>query len=316
LRKKGIPLTGLQAPIERVGKLVMVSTPRAVPRREHARLLRFSCRESGTRAWNQALCDALEGATCDDSECTFVHHGNCSGFLAGAGRFVTAAHCLADLVEAPARLSASHVLVASPGAAPRRLAIRLATLGKREFSRHWVSERETPVDVAILLVDDGGLEAYPTARVAPDEVLAMVGYPRAELRSQEARKAHGYGLFAGTLAVSFGRVDDPNLENRPLCSVDGRQEHWRLHQACPFGAVTVEGEPAWKGVLLTGVFTSTMDSINGFSGAPVFNARGEWVGVNSTILSSENPQRVYPPGFRAVATQVDATTGGRVGATP
>ena len=77
-----------------------------------------------------------------------------------------------------------------------------------------------------------------------------------------------------------------------------------LRLPCPYAQVRVDGETAYQGMLLTHVFTSTMDSINGFSGAPVFNAAGALVGINSTIMSTQNPQEVYPPGFRAVATHV------------
>lgn len=305
LRAKGIALERVDAPWDRVAKLVMALPERTVPVAERERLRAFYCAAPEVRVWNAALCDALDAARCDAGSCTYAHHGNCTGMLAGGGLLVTAAHCLAELLDAPDRLAASHALLPGAGGVPRRVSVALVATGKREFQSHWVSTQETPVDVGILRVDDGGLPAHPRARVAPGEVVFMVGYPRAERRSERARTEHGYRLVAGTLALAVGRVADVNPENAPLCSVDGRQEHWALHQPCPAAQVTVDGEPAYTGVLLTRVFTSTMDSINGFSGAPVFHARGAWVGINSTVLSSENPQEVYPPGFRAVATHVE-----------
>ncbi len=303
LRNKGIP-TGVTAPLDRVGKFILVLPPRTVPRAEHQRLTAFYCAAGDARAWNGVLCDALDSAACDGDVCTYVHHGNCSGFLAGEGVFLTAAHCLADLLDAPERLAASHVLLPSGNGPPRRLAVTLVTTGKREFSTHWVAQKEIPVDVAVLRVDDGGLAAHPRARVQPADVLHMVGSPRAEQRSAQARARHGYQLVPGIPAVAFGVVADVNRNNTPLCSPSGRQEDWVLRAPCPYAQVSVDGETAYQGVLLTHVFTSTMDSINGFSGAPVFNAAGALVGINSTIMSTQNPQEVYPPGFRAVATHV------------
>jgi hypothetical protein len=301
---KRIPLEGpgVPSPIARVGKLVLMNGERTVPSSELARMNAFYCGSASVRAWNESLCASVDAARCIDDQCTYVHFGNCSGFAAGDGRFLTAAHCVAPLLDDEAARSASYILFSSPTGVPSRTAFTVGKLLKLEFARHFVSLDETPVDVAVLRIDDGGLKAHAIARTTRGEVVHMVGFPRAERRSEEARARHGYENVAGTLAVSFGEVDDENGANRPLCSTDGLQEHWALADPCPSADVVIDGEPAYRGVLLTRVFTTTMDSMNGFSGAPVFAHTGALVGINSTILATENPQDLYPKGFRAVVT--------------
>ena len=50
LRNKGIP-TGVTAPLDRVGKFILVLPPRTVPRAEHQRLTAFYCAAGDARAW-------------------------------------------------------------------------------------------------------------------------------------------------------------------------------------------------------------------------------------------------------------------------
>lgn len=305
LESRGIALEVevIRAPLARVAKLVIASGPREISEAELEAMLGRDCSDPGDRRWNEARCRALGEAECAAGRCSYEHVGNCSGLLAGGGHFVTAAHCVADLLEHPELAERSAVLVAGPDGQPaRRLALGSITAGKRDFSHDWVALRERePLDVASIEVEDGGLPPYPTAPLpAVGEPVFVAGYPRVEGRDAQAMAAVGYRAIHGTPSVSFGRLADANAEQRPLCNVDGNQEHWALAAECPAGPV---GD-TWRGVILAAPFLATFDAINGYSGGPVFDERGRWVGINATLIATTDPQTRYDARTRAVATPV------------
>lgn len=45
--------------------------------------------------------------------------------------------------------------------------------------------------------------------------------------------------------------------------------------------------------------------MNGYSGAPVFDAEGRWVGVNSTVYGAD-PRQGYAPEMRPVHVKASA----------
>jgi hypothetical protein len=305
LRGHHIPLRAeaVQGPLTRVAKLVIASDAREAGASELEQMAERYCNPPDVRAWNTERCKALDARDCDGSNCRYEHWGNCSGLLAGGGLFFTAAHCVHSLIENPSLAAKSVVVVAGADGKPaRRLSLGEIRTGKKDFAHDWVAlDDADPVDVAAIVVDDGGLAPFPRAPLpAEGEMVFIAGYPRVNGRDPSAMRAAGYDAIHGSPGVSFGRVDDRNETDLPLCNVDGDQEHWALQSDCPGGPA---GD-SYRGVILRSPFLTTFDSINGYSGGPVFDGEGRWVGINATLISKTNPQERYDPKARMVATPV------------
>jgi hypothetical protein len=309
LEERSLPFTA--RPIHqahgRVAKLVIAGGTMEAPEPELLQRWARSCEDPHVRSWNVDRCRGLERRSCTDGRCTYEHFGNCSGILAGDGWFVTAAHCTAGLEADAALAQASSILVPGLGGRnPSVLRPLSFAAGKRDWEHDWVAlDDEDPVDVAAIRVGDGGLQPYPWGPLpAVGEPLYIMGYPRVEGRSSEALAAAGYELVAGTPSVSFGRMADTNPADAPLCNVDGEQEHWALRSPCPAGPVGEGDQQTWTGPISNSPFLASYDSCNGYSGAPVFDAAGRWVGVNFTLASDTDPQEAFVDHARMVATPV------------
>ena len=310
LQERSLPFAA--SPIQqihgRVAKLVIAGGTKSAPESELEKRWVRTCQEPFTRSWNVDRCRGLEHRSCTDGQCSYEHFGNCSGLMAGDGWFVTAAHCTAELEADVALAQASSILVPGLGGRnPHTLRLLSIKSGKHDWKHDWVAlDDEDPVDVAAIQVEDGGLRPFPRGVLPlPGEPLFIMGYPRVEGRSAEALAAVGYDLVAGTPSVSFGRLADANPADAPLCNVDGDQEHWALSSPCPAGTVGEGDEQTWKGPISNSPFLATYDSCNGYSGAPVFDAAGRWVGVNYTLASDTNPQEAFVAHARMVATPVE-----------
>jgi hypothetical protein len=280
----------------RTVKLVLDSGEQRIPEPMANKWEALACGEETAAAWNADRCQGLKARKCEAGVCTLHLFGNCSGLLLGEGRLLTAAHCVADLKGDAQRRSRSSVLVQTSDATPQKKPLgEVLALLKQDFAHHWVAVDETsPVDVAVVAVDDGGLPPFPVAAV-PDVGgrLFIHGYPRVEGRSDEALAAHGYTRRAGEPSFSFGRVAHAGAEELVFCNPDGDQEHWRLAEDCPVGDASVGGERTWRGPITELAILGTYDALNGYSGAPVFDAQGRLVAINSTIMSPFNPQEQY-----------------------
>ena len=292
----------------RVAKLVIASGTQQASEEGLGKLHAQYCGDPVARAWNEDRCGGLEALDCQDGQCSYQHFGNCSGLLAGSGWFVTAAHCTSGLETDPDLASASAILVPGADGLPaQRLSLGEMVSGKKDWSHHWVAlDDRDPVDVAAVRIEDGGLEPFARASLpAKGDLLFVLGYPRVEGRAPAAVQAAGYTLVPGTPSVSFGRLADPNLAGAPLCNVDGNQETWALRSPCPAGEVGEGDEQTWKGPIAYGAFLTTYDSCNGYSGGPVFDVQGRWVGINYTLASDTNPQDAFVDHARMVATPVE-----------
>lgn len=307
LDDRGIDLDAatVRSVADRVVKLSLDDGEREAPAAQLAEMQRRYCEPPDVRAWNEDRCRALEQRRCTGETCRYEHFGNCSGILLGGGILLTAAHCVAALMETPQRKARSAVLRPGPDGLPaRRLPLGAIRAAKRDFGHHWVvvEPAADPVDVAAVGIDDGGLNRMPVAALpARGEPVFIVGYPRVEGRRPEDLQTAGYRLTFGTPSVSFGRLVDPNQDDHPLCNVDGNQEHWALRSECPTGPAEVDGQSTWRGVITRSPFLAGYDSCNGYSGGPVFDARGRLTGVNVTLMSKTDPQERFDPAARMIA---------------
>lgn len=302
LEARGIPVARatLEALRPRILRLILATGEKTAPEAELEAAFAQYCADPADRAWNEDRCAGYEARACDAGRCTYRHFGSCSGVLVGGDRALTAAHCVAylkgDLHEA------SRVLVPGRDGRPERFTFEVLGLGKTDFEHHWVTDEPDAVDLALLRVPSVRAPKIEPARPpARGGVVFVFGYPRVEGRANP----EGYRRVPGRLSVSFGRIDDRNDAGRPFCSVDGRQEGWRHAADCP-RIHPPDDQTMWRGRIATHTFTTTMDTINGYSGAPVFDAEGRWIGVNSTVAGGVNPQEGYAPALRAVVTDASA----------
>jgi len=261
-----------------------------------------TCTDPTVRAWNEDRCAGLEARTCEGDACSYHHFGNCSGLLMGEGRFLTAAHCVNGLTGERAAGSA---VLAAGREGPLRLTLGSIYSGKKDFDHHWVAVDDVavgrePLDLAVALIDDGGLSPFESAPLpAIGGQVFVLSYPRLEGRGSLAPDSV---RPSGTLVASFGRLADANTTGAPLCNVDGMQEHWALAAACPVAEITLDGQQSWTGPISYRPALFTYDSVNGASGAPVFDTDGRLVAVNFTLASAVNPQDRFSADARMVAT--------------
>jgi hypothetical protein len=310
LAERGLPFTAepLHAASPRVVKLILASGTVEAPEATLLELHARTCEEPSVRAWNEDRCRGFEDRSCSAGQCSYEHFGNCSGLLAGGGWVVTAAHCTASFADPDLAAASAILLSGSEGLPAQRLPVGEVVEGKHDWDHHWVAlDDEDPVDVAAARIDDGGLAPFPRAELpAVGEPLFILGFPRVNGRSPEALSAQGYQLVAGTPSASFGRLADANPAGAPLCNPDGNQEHWALLSPCPAGPIGEGDEQTWTGPISGGApFLTTYDSCNGYSGGPVFDAAGRWVGVNFTLASDTNPQDAFVDHARMVALPVE-----------
>ena len=312
LEARGLPFGAapIQGVKDRVGRLVMDDGPSEAQAADLELMFERYCTDPQVRAWNEDRCIALEARACEGDTCSYRHFGSCSGLVYDRTTFLTAAHCVDGMRDDPTRRPTSAILLPDPdGSPPRRLAIGEVRAGKDDFDHHWVAlDDADPVDVAAVAIDASEeLVTYPIAPLpGVGEPVFVVGYPRVEGRDPAAAEAAGYTLNFGTRTVSFGRLADANADDLPLCNVDGMQEHWALTRPCKQGPTAVDSFDTWTGVITHAPFLTTFDSCNGYSGAPIFDARGALIGVNVTLVSDTNPQDRFVPHARMVGIDIDS----------
>ena len=217
----------LEPILPRVVRLILASGYREVQAEEVQASYARYCADAEDKAWNEDRCRGLVSGVCKDGVCKYEHFGSCTAFLLGRGAALTAAHCVAPLIADPALADRSTMVWPGAGGRPAETrSFRILRVAKDEFDKHWVTSDSEAMDVAVLRVDDGGLPPYPVGPVpARGSLVFVAGYPRV--------KRPGPKGVSGTPAVSFGRVDDPNADDRPLCSTDGTQEGWALARLVP-----------------------------------------------------------------------------------
>ncbi len=309
-----LPIETLQARFERVGKLELsVGEATLTPEELLAERQAF-CGTPRARAFNPARCEAYEDARCDEQGCFHPAYRNCSGLFAAPGLFVTAAHCTMGWDEDPDLMAAARLLrprLAASGWTIESHAIQSALPLKRSWEDAWVIHEPDALDrmdaAALRYASSDDFPAIEPAAV-PDigEPLWILGFPRNRTRPVEAMDEAGYDLVFGEPSASFGRVREPNRELAPLCSTTGDQDDWRPQSPCPSEIrLDPQGEEAQLGLISEAPFLADMDTTNGYSGAPIFDAEGRWVGVMVTIYGAD-PREAFVPQMRPVAIQAEA----------
>ncbi len=323
LEARGVPVEAdiPRALGARVGKLVLSRGEAVLTEAEFVREQERICGLPHRQVFNQRKCEALDDAICNGTTCRYQDYGNCSGLFYQRGVFVTAAHCMDGLTGSPDRLDRTRIVRFQRGPLgwTRHDHPILSIVPLKHFGEAWLSTEEGQVDVAVVHFDDPG-EVLPELSIAPvpgpGEPIWMIGYPRSRVRGEEAMAMAGYGNVHGELTASFGRVVDANRLDATLCSTTGRQDDWELVAPCPRGVGTDEdGEPTPTGPITGSPFLSSVDTMNGYSGAPVFDSLGRWIGVNSTVYGAD-PRPAYLPEMRTVHIQTEGEVAGHVLSAP
>lgn len=300
-----------EALLPRVGKLVTFKGEATGDEASFSAEEQAVCGLPRSAAFNGSKCAAYDSRRCGEQGCATMDFGNCSGLFVANGVFVTAAHCTDGLLRAPELLARSRIVRFERG--PSGWRGREYELGPittlKAFAEGWLTTDEGQVDVAIIRFED---DAAPLPTIAPAPVppagapLWTLGYPRSSARDEAAMAQAGYGDVNGELSASFGRVLDPNPADAPLCSTTGLQDEWALVAPCERGQGTGDdGEPIPTGPLTYSPFLGSIDSMNGYSGAPLFDAQGRWVGVNSTVYGAD-PREGFAPEMRPVHIKATA----------
>jgi len=311
LEGRGLDLDAAQVAdrIERTGKLIIFGGQMMDTEAELAAEEEAYCRLPHQRTFNRQKCDGLEGRVCTGGSCLYEHYGNCSGLFVERGIFVTAAHCTDGMMRAPELLPYGRIVRWEHGASGWvSQEFELGPISPlKMFMEGWLTSREDQVDVAVIRFEDPG-EPLPAIEAAPvpteGGLLWVTGYPRSTKRDDAAMEAAGYGDAHGEPSASFGRVLDANEANAPLCNVTGRQDEWALTEPCERGTGTGEDHetPVPTGPITYSPFLSSLDTSNGYSGAPVFDESGRWVGITCTVYGAD-PREGYVPEMRVVHTK-------------
>lgn len=315
LRRRNLPAVAPHVArlLPHVAKLVRHEGERTRPEDELLAERDAFCALPHRRRFNERRCAAYDERRCAAGECTYTHYGNCSGLLVPGCALVTAAHCVAGLGDDD--LARWSVLLLRRER--ERWSVETRGLSgppkpaKRTWDQAWTVPQPDPtdhLDAALVPIAGRCPDAGPRPHAVPatGAPLFILGFPRSGPRPQLAVAAAGYEPVFGEPAASFGRVVDDNPADAPLCSTTGRQDHWQPHAPCEAGTGADEsGEPTPTGHITSSPFVSNADTINGLSGAPVFDAEGRWVGVNVTVTGAD-PREGYSPAMRAIHVKAEA----------
>ncbi len=311
VRRRALPPAAKEAQrlMARVGKLVLARGERNRPEAELVAEHRAYCDKPHERAFNAAKCRALEERRCQGKSCSYQDYANCSGLLLEPGALLTAGHCTAQLASSEALRAASRIVFYAKTSAGWRATEHVPTEVlplKQTWDQDWVVPRpgkRDHMDVALVRFKAKGAplpRMAAAATPAKGAGLFVLGFPRSESRPQASMDALGYDHIRGEPAASFGRTVEPNAAGAPLCSITGRQDDWRIAKSCPSGQGRDEkGNATPLGLITSGPFLSNADTINGYSGAPVFDASGSWIGIQVTVVGAD-PRKGYSRAARAV----------------
>jgi len=266
LADSGIPASVVANAFPNVGAYVLEYTP-TLTKSKVAERRALLCTEPSARAWNAEDCATLEQVHCTtDDACEVKLHGYCTGVFA-EGVFITARHCARTKQEAPlrARFIDAHGL-------PHDIALRATAF----------TEHQLPYDIALFEAASAPAPGVPIRRDEPgvDEIVFGIGFPGLAARDTFQL---AYGPPRGTPAMVFGRVIDPNKDNRSICNfanqTDDWKRGWKWSKTCNGEADTSKEEREERGPLL-----ADADMINGMSGSPLFDREGRLVGIGSNTL--------------------------------
>lgn len=243
------------------------------------------CNDPKARAMEGQLCSFLESKPCQTGTCTGKIWSGCSSGVFTGNYFVGPKHCVAGSdvksLKAKVRIPRAGVVVDE---------IALVTTA--------FTISKDPYDVAIFKIKKHkAFPKMPMAEPVQGETVFGLGYPFLRWRTD----TWPYEKTVGQLRVTIGKIVDANLQYKSFCRYTNEDdvvdlEAFALETDCSkvdYTSFKYQAREERAPIL------ADTDMTFGMSGSPLFNAKGELLGIGSNVLSNA-PGRRYDPSKSAV----------------
>lgn len=263
------------------GALVLFSK-RTITKEKIAEKRKQNCGLPIASKWEAEYCSRINQASCDSGCEVESYRLNCSGVFVNDRDnhfFVTARHCIESVDHSTHPIKARFIDAISGD-------IRDINLEPTDLTKHYL-----PNDISILRVpkDTPFQPHYAeilTTELPKGQSVYSLGFPYLGYRKN--RKAD-YELLSGGMRVTLGAVVEPNLEQRSYCGFSNendiaKPESWTLDLECSNYDYS---KHAYVGREERNPMLTDTDMTYGMSGSPLFDSKGQLVGIGSTILSAD-----------------------------
>lgn len=239
------------------------------------------CSTDESRKVEGAFCEKISQKSCAKGCDITVQRAKCAGVRLG-DFFAVSKHCVAEV----APLTEPKALFIAPDGSENYFSLEVTpkTLG------------DEPYDLSVFklkgLTGNAGGAGLKIAAPSDGEIVFGIGVPFLGYRANLESK--GYPTTFG-VRVTFGKVINPNSQVKSFCQYTNDDaddiEQWVLEDRCS------PSRTAGRGIEHDPFLTDT-DMTYGMSGSPLFNAKGELIGIGSNVLS-KTPEN-YTPGKFAI----------------